>query len=222
MKKFIFLSVTVYCLLITDYYSSVRAIYDPLSVPNNKFGVHILETNEIEEAAKLVNSNGGAWGYVTIPIRSNDINPQKWKAFFKKCAELKIIPIIRIATYPEKNDWVKPTAYDLVDFANFLNEMPWPTKNRYIVLFNETNRANEWGGDVNPEEYAAMVMDARRIFMARSTDYFLLSAGLDMAAPNSIVNYSTNALAFKNRYLCLFHNINLFQILPEVNTLFSS
>lgn len=156
--------------------------------------MHILDTDEIGEAAKLVNSNGGLWGYVTIPIRSNDIKPDKWKTFFKKCAELKIIPIIRLATYPEKENWVKPTVYDLVDFANFLNEMPWPTKNRYVVLFNEVNRANEWGGEVSPGEYAALLIDAKRIFNTRSTDYFLLSAGLDMSAPNS--KSSMDAFAF--------------------------
>jgi uncharacterized membrane protein (UPF0127 family) len=164
---------------------SVRAIFDPLSVPNNRFGVHILDTDELAEAAKLVNSNGGVWGYVTIPMRSNDRDSGKWQVFFKKCADLKVIPIIRLATYPEKNDWVKPTPYDLVDFANFLSDMPWPTKNRYIILFNETNRANEWGGEISPEEYAALVIDAKRIFNSRSTDFFLLSAGLDMAVPNS-------------------------------------
>ena len=48
------------------------AVYDPISVPNNHFGIHILETSELDQAAKFVNSSGGDWGYVTMPIRAND------------------------------------------------------------------------------------------------------------------------------------------------------
>ena len=58
----------------------VRA-YDPASVPNNRVGVHILDPNEINDAAKLINSSGGDWGYVTIPIRSNDRDRDKWLKF---------------------------------------------------------------------------------------------------------------------------------------------
>ena len=51
------------------------------SVPNNRVGVHILDPNEINDAAKLINSSGGDWGYVTIPIRSNDRDRDKWLKF---------------------------------------------------------------------------------------------------------------------------------------------
>ena len=36
----------------------------PFAHPNNKFGVHILFPSELSDAAKLVNSDGGDWGYV--------------------------------------------------------------------------------------------------------------------------------------------------------------
>ncbi len=166
-------------------FTNVNAVFDPLAVPNNRFGVHILDTPEIHEAAKLVNSNGGQWGYVTIPMRSNDRNREKWIRFFLAAKTEKIIPIIRVATYPSGTGWVAPTAFDLVDFANFLSDMPWPTKNRYIILFNEPNHANEWGGIVSPIEYVNIILDANRIFKGRSQDFFLLSGGLDMSAPNS-------------------------------------
>ncbi len=182
MKKFFLLFVTLsLCYFVTP----AQAVFDPLAVPNNRVGVHILDPQEIHQAAKLVNSSGGSWGYVTIPIRSNDRDREKWIRFFDNAKKEKLIPIIRLATYPEGPAWVKPTPFDLVDFANFLSDMPWPTKNRYIILFNEPNHANEWGGEVSPGEYATMILDANRIFKDRSVDYFLLSAGLDMSAPNS-------------------------------------
>ena len=133
----------------------VRA-YDPASVPNNRVGVHILDPNEINDAAKLINSSGGDWGYVTIPIRSNDRDRDKWLKFFQNARRLHVIPIIRLATYPNSDVWVEPNSADLIDFANFLNDMPWPTNNRYLILFNEPNHANEWGGNLNPYNYATL------------------------------------------------------------------
>ena len=50
----------------------VQALYDPRTVENNKAGVHILDPSEIDSAARLVNSNGGDWGYLTIPIQPTD------------------------------------------------------------------------------------------------------------------------------------------------------
>ncbi len=180
---------------------SIARAYDPTSVPNNRVGVHILDPDEISQAAKLVNSSGGDWGYVTIPIRSNDRDPEKWLKFFQAARRLHIIPIIRLATFPVESMWVEPNVQDLVDFANFLNDMPWPTHNRYIILFNEPNHSNEWGGTVNPYAYATLLLDARRIFIDRSTDFFLLTAGLDMSAPNS--STSMGALQFY-RYMDLW------------------
>jgi uncharacterized protein len=173
-----------YCCLFIGV-PTVKAIVDPLSVPNNRVGIHILDTSEVSEAAKLVNSSGGDWGYVTIPIRSDDRDVAKWTQFFKDSQKYHLIPIIRLATYISKDTWVAPTSYDLVDFANFLNQMPWPTKNRYIVLFNEPNHATEWGGVLAPENYARLLVDAQEIFKSRSSDFFLISAGLDMSAPNT-------------------------------------
>jgi uncharacterized membrane protein (UPF0127 family) len=171
-----------------------HAAYDPLIVPNNRLGIHILDPNEIIEASKLVNSTGGDWGYVTIPMRSNDRLREKWLPFFQACKNLHLIPIIRLSTYPVGSVWEKPSSYDLVAFANFLNDMPWPTANRYVSVFNEPNHSYEWGGEVNAQEYVHMLVDAKHIFSSRSADFFLLSAGLDMSAPNSAT--STEALNF--------------------------
>ncbi len=63
------ITLTLLCFLVAR---PAYAIYDPLSVSNNRFGIHILNPSEVEKAAELVNSSGGDWGYVTIPIRAND------------------------------------------------------------------------------------------------------------------------------------------------------
>src|SRR3989339_833535 len=61
----------------------VDAIVDPLAVPNNRFGIHIIGAtpDESSPAANLVNTNGD-WGYVTFLIESKDRNHEKWQEFF--------------------------------------------------------------------------------------------------------------------------------------------
>lgn len=168
------------------------AIYDPTSVPNNKFGVHILFPDEIFDAQKLINSQGGDWGYVTIPIQSSDKDLVKWQKFMDEAKTLRVIPIIRLSTtgdYFNTSVWGKPKFTDIVDFANFLNSLNWPTKNRYIVIYNEVNRGDEWGGSPNPFEYADILDFAVNTFKERSPDFFVISAGLDNAAPNIFGQY---------------------------------
>jgi len=165
--------------------SSSFAVYDPLSVPNNKFGIHILFPEEIGEAAHLVNSNGGEWGYVTIPVRASDKNLEKWQKFMDDAARLKIIPIVRIATegdYFIEGSWEIPSKYYIIDFANFLNSLEWPTKNRYIIIFNETNRGDEWGWVPDPAEYARILDYSVDIFKQRSDNFFIIMGGLDNAS----------------------------------------
>lgn len=164
----------------------VLAIYDPLSVPNNKIGIHVLFTDEVETAAKIINNdNQGSWGYITIPIQASDRDRQKWQKFLDNCKNKKIIPIIRVATVPEGSNWQEPNNFDLVDFANFLGDLNWPTENRYVIIFNEVNRSDEYGGFVSPENYSDVLNNAVDIFKAKSPDFFILPAGLDNAASNS-------------------------------------
>ncbi len=183
MKRLILLSIFLWSL--TRPYPAM-AIYDPRSVPNNKIGIHILFPEEISKAKDLVNNQGkGEWGYVTIPIQASDRNRPKWQKFFDDCKDNKIIPIIRVATTATGSNWDKPENFDLVDFANFLDGLKWPTANRYIIIFNEVNRADEYGGFVNPEDYADILSNASDIFKEKSSDFFILPAGLDNAASNS-------------------------------------
>jgi hypothetical protein len=168
------------------------AIEDPLSHPNNKFGVHILFDSELDEAARLVNTNGGDWGYVTIPIQAGDKDLDKWQNFMDRARDDHLIPIIRLATegdYFNTSVWRRPDESDIIDFANFLNSLNWPTKNRYIVVFNEVNRGDEWGGDLDPTYYAQLLSYSVTVFKSINPDFFIISSGLDNAAPNQGTKY---------------------------------
>jgi hypothetical protein len=164
-----------------------RATYDPISVPNNKFGIHVLFPEEVSDAAPLVNSGGGDWGYVTIPIQASDRSLDKWQKFMDDCARRHLIPIIRLATtgdYFVQGSWSEPSKYDVLDFANFLNSLDWPTKNRYIIIFNEPNRGDEWGGAPDAAAYAIILDYATKIFKQTNPNFFVISAGLDNGAAN--------------------------------------
>lgn len=177
----------VFLLMYGALATPVLAIEDPHSVPNNKFGIHILFPSELEQAANLVNSNGGDWGYIVIPIQSGDKDLEKWQAFMDSAKKLHVIPIVRLATegdYFNTKVWRKPNDNDIADFANFLNSLDWPVKNRYIIVYNEVNRSDEWGGEVSPAEYAQLLSFTTTVFKSKSPDFFIISAGLDNAAPN--------------------------------------
>ena len=195
-KLLIFLLLLV--ILFSYFTRNALAIYDPTSKPNNSIGIHILFPSELSEAARLVNSTGGDWGYVTIPIQASDKNLIKWQGFMDDARKNHLIPIMRLATdgdYFNKVSWSKPDDGDVLDFANFLNSLNWPTKNRYVVIYNEPNRGDEWGGAPNPGEYAEILSYAAQVFKQRSDEFFILSAGLDNGSSN-IDGQSINEYSF--------------------------
>ena len=153
---------------------------------NNKFGIHILETEEVKKAAELVNSNGGDWGYVTIVMREDDLNYEKWQKFMDDCRRLHLIPLIRIATKMNKiGFWSKPSFNDLEKWPRFLNSLNWPLKQQIVIVFNEPNQAKEWGGEIRPEEYVLILKRLIVLLKKTNTHFFILNAGLDQAADSN-------------------------------------
>jgi len=160
----------------------VHAIYDPTSVPNNKYGILIADFSDLSDIPPLVNSSGGNWGYVTLISTDNDRDATKWQQMFDKMRQSHLIPIVRIATHVEGDHWAKPNPNDFDGMVRFFDKLNWPIENRYIVLYNEPNHAKEWGDTINPEEYAKDVVELGRKFKTASNDFFLLPAGLDVSA----------------------------------------
>lgn len=195
MIRFVFSLVTIF-LAFSIFSGKSFAFFDPLEKENNFFGIHILFPSELEEASLLVNSTNGSWGYVTIPIQSTDKDLVKWQAFMDGAREKKLIPIIRLATEPLHSNtsvWRIPTEADIIDFANFLNSLDWPIENRYVIIYNEVNRFDEWGGQApDPERYAQLLAFSYDVFKRRSEDFYVIMAGLDNASPNDRIKYMDN------------------------------
>src|SRR5687768_14613965 len=90
--------------------STTQAVVNPLSVPNNPFGIHLLAPipEETKDAKTLVNSSGGDWGYVTVLIESKDRDKAKWQGYFDDLRRSHLIPLVRLATKPDGSFWEKP------------------------------------------------------------------------------------------------------------------
>ncbi len=167
--------------------NSVFAVSDPRSVPNNKVGINILSPEaEVEDAGTLVNTNGD-WGYVVVTIAKNERDLSRWQNFLNQTNKYHLIPIIRLATeFDAQNGyWKQPGETDAQDWADFLSKLYFPTKNRYIQIYNEVNRDSEWGGSVNPSSYAKELDKTINALKSKSSDFFVLNAPLDLALQNS-------------------------------------
>lgn len=172
-------------LLFFVFASKALAVYDPVSVPNNRFGIHIIDPVDLEDAAKLVNSSAGDWGYVTLVITQTQRDSKRWQQVFDRARRLHLIPIVRIATQPLGDIWEKPSSGDIEGWVSFFNSLNWVTQNRYVVIGNEPNHAKEWGGEINPEEYAGYLDEFASKLKGASSDYYVLPSGFDASAGNS-------------------------------------
>ncbi|MCX7880961.1 MAG: hypothetical protein N2482_00390 [Patescibacteria group bacterium] len=161
------------------------------ALSNNKFGIHLAQPHleDLPKAAVMVNGSGGDWGYVTLVIQENDRNKDKWQVIFDRLRELHLIPIIRLATSPQEENWRRPNIDEGQSWANFLDSLNWVIKNRYVILFNEPNHGSEWEGTVDPENYAQVAFAFAKALKEKNSDFFVMLAGLDASAPSSPPNF---------------------------------
>ena len=177
--KFVFLFLTASLLVLFLEPAQAQQI-------GNKFGIHLArpDMQELEKAEKLVNSSGGQWGYVTVVMQENERDTSLWQGFFEEMRRRRIIPIIRIATSIKQDYWRRPLQEEAEEWADFLDSLNWVVKKRYVVLFNEPNHAAEWGGEVDPKDYAKAALSFATALKTKSKDFFIMPAGLDLAAPH--------------------------------------
>ncbi len=177
VKKF-FVAFIFSLFLLSTFSTSVSAISDPLTVPNNKFGIHITNDADLDSAIKLVNSTGGDWGYVTFVITEGERDHDRWQKTFDTMRRFHLIPIVRLATKPRGPVWEKPQESEINNWIAFLNSLNWVVQNRYVIIANEPNLDAEWGGKSDPAEYAAYLENFSTKLKSTSTDFFVLPAGL--------------------------------------------
>ena len=194
------LSLVLFLLFVLSFFwpAKIKAESDRLDYPNNKFGIHLAipSFEDLQKAAELVNTNGD-WGYVTLVMEEKDLNKDKWDGVFNQLRKLHLIPIIRLATSLENDHWRVPQKEDAQKWADFLNSLNWVVKNRFVVLFNEANRADEWGGKVDPQNFADVTYNFAKTLKESNPDFFVMMAGLDSAAPSQLNQYEDEAIFLK-------------------------
>lgn len=149
-----------------------------------KTGVHLLSTQDLAHAKQLLAAKDGEH-FVTIPLTFSDLNRhQQWQQFFDQCRQEQFAPIIRLATESQDGVWIKPNRRQIVQMFEFLDSLDWPTEELYLIVFNEVNHAQEWGGEINPREYARVLEFTSYWARTEPREYVVLPAAMDLAAPN--------------------------------------
>ena len=172
----------------------------PILASENIFGLHLTQTQDLLSAKNIINSNGGDWGWVTIVIRTDQLDHQMWQDFFDNCRQFHIIPIIRLATIPDEDNWKKPSLSDIDNLVNFLNSLNWPTKIQHVILFNEINHGQEWGGEVDIKNFVDLSIYASNKLKTANPNFFVLSGALDLASPESPPSFKSAPLVYQEIY----------------------
>ena len=182
MKKFLFLILFLYFWLISC---------KPILASDNIFGLHLTQPQDLLSAKNIINSSGGDWGWVTIVIRLDQLDKQMWQDFFDNCRQYHLIPIVRLATIADGPNWKIPSFSDIDNLTSFLNSLNWPTLTQHIILFNEINHGQEWGGGVDVKNYVDISIYTSQKLKSYNPNFYILGAGLDLASPESPPNFKS-------------------------------
>lgn len=163
----------------------------PILASKNIFGLHLTQTEDIHAAKEIINSNGGDWGWVTIVIRFDQLDYNMWQDFFDNCRQFHLIPIVRLATISEGDNWKVPSLSDIDKLTSFLNSLNWPTKTQHVILFNEINHGQEWGGEVDIKNYVDVSIYTSQKLKEYNQNFFVLSGALDLASPEKPPNFKS-------------------------------
>jgi hypothetical protein len=163
----------------------------------NKLGVHLLlddgrtawPVRLWPEHLRYARQVVGEWGYVTQLIRADDLDIGRWQGFMDLCAELHLTPIVRLATtYDRARRWWTAPESDAdgptyrgaaIKYAAFVAGLRWPTAKHYIIVGNEPNHGDEWGGRPDPAAYARFLIDVADALHAAEPGAQVLNAGFD-------------------------------------------
>jgi len=171
-----------------------------LASEQNIFGLHLTQTSDIDLVSPIINSSGGDWGWINIVIRLDQLDQRNWQEFFDKCRQKHLIPIIRIATLMENDYWKKPVPEEIDILASFLNSLNWPTEKQYLILFNEINHGQEWGGQVDIPNYVDIFIYASQKFKSYNSNFIILGPALDLASPDSPPDFLSAQTTYQRIY----------------------
>ncbi len=165
-------------------------------------GIHILNLYELDQASQLLKTEQtkDSWQYVTVPLSLSDLTKHdEWQSFFDQARDKKLIPVVRLVTKFENGAWQVPRRIDITRQVSFLSQLNWPTSEKHIIILNETNHAQEFGGKLSPEEYAQVLVFASAWAKHAGQNYVVMPAAMDLAATNT--GTTLEAFAFLERMI---------------------
>lgn len=172
----------------------------PILASDNIFGLHLTQPEDLSSAKDIINSNGGDWGWVTIVIRLDQLDHKMWQDFFDNCRQYHLIPIIRLATIADGENWEIPSFSDIDKLTSFLNSLNWPSFTQHVILFNEINHGQEWGGKVDIKNFVDISIYASKKLKSANPNFFILGAALDLASPESPPNFKSAPQVYQEIY----------------------
>ena len=126
-------------------------------------------------------------------VRLDDLNVTKWQAYLDLVAVNGLMPMLRLATYQDRQrgHWVAPpTDSDSPRYRNvaaryaaFIRELQAQGP-IYVVVGNEPNRGDEWGGEPDPAAYTRFLSDVSEALRG-DPRILVLNGAMDQYAPNT-------------------------------------
>ncbi len=181
----------------------------------NKRGLHLLLTDgrhqwpeslwpaHMAAAADIL----GPGGWVVQLVTLDDLDPVRWQRFLDLCAAEQLRPIIRLATRYDRamGAWDAPPAdpdggYATVAgrYVAFLTALSWPGAERLVIVGNEPNHGDEWGGQADPAAYARFLLALARALHAADSAFRVLNAPLDPYAPYTGAVTLANGMTYQD------------------------
>lgn len=159
-------------------YQKGTSKYPKLDFANNKIGVYsYADTDSLEAAGPMVNSNGGDWGWVLIPFNIKQTSVPYWNSVMETVCKQHLIPILQLF-----NDGKPPTDSETKTMAEFLSGLKWPTKLKFITAYNEVNASEYWGGKIDPEGYAKVLNLTIDELKKRDKNFFVMNGAFNSSA----------------------------------------
>ncbi len=195
----IWLATLLICCVLTACADSVPAArFRP-----NKLGVHLLlddgrfqwPGSEWQTHLDYARQAVGAGGTVTELVRLDDLDVAKWQQFMDLCAAQELRPILRLSTTFDREAgwWNAPPldadgrSYQTVaqEYASFVAALAWPSEPHFVIVGNEPNHGDEWGGRPDPAAYARFLLETAVALKSADPQAFVFNAGLDPYTPHT-------------------------------------
>ena len=195
----ILLAVVVVATLVAPARAATKPTPSP--VPPGRIGVHMLLSEGYapwpwrawRDHLGLAREAVGPGGYVLQVLSDGNRDPARWQAFMAGARNNGLTPIVRLATRYDVRfgHWRAPIPDRTLDsyhrvaanYRKFLDGLRWPPGERVVVVGNEPNRGDEWGGRPSPAQYARFLRDVSAAL--RPGGYTVLNAALDAYCPNT-------------------------------------